>query len=98
MPHSQFSPFEPRRRVHKAENMLELIDILDAIAKVRIPMLRNELAEIRFDNNLGKRCIVQDGLSDWDFLGLALDQCRVLRPKADWLRCSRTQQSMNNRA
>jgi len=79
------SPFLPRRRVHKADNMLQLIDRFRHIALTDLAKLRNELAKLEFPDNKGKACIIQDGLSDWSFFAYILDQCRLMAPRATWL-------------
>jgi hypothetical protein len=78
------NPFVPRRRVHRAQNMSELIDRLNNVAKPVTP-LRAELQRISFPDN-SRASIIQDGVSDWQFFFQALDQCQFLTAKlATWL-------------
>jgi hypothetical protein len=82
---SGISPFLPRRRVHKAKNMLELFDRFQHIAKpIRRVRTKLQGKEFQFPDG-DKTSIIQDGISDWLFFGIILDQCRILSPKANWL-------------
>ncbi len=78
-------PFVPRRRVHRADNMKELVGQFQHLAMIDMPRLGDELERLQFPDTKGKACIVQDGLSDWEFLGLILDHCRWMTPEAPWL-------------
>lgn len=76
--------FVPRRRVHKCQNMLELVD---RFAHIATPMkrLRSELEGVVFPDK-DRACIVQDSVSDWDFFAHIMDQCRFLAsPSEPWL-------------
>jgi hypothetical protein len=76
-------PFTPRRRVLKAKNMLDLVEKFAGVARP-LKSLRGDLQQISFPEG-DKSCIIQDGVSDWIFLGHILDQCRMLNPGASWL-------------
>jgi hypothetical protein len=80
---STVDPFIPRRRVHKAKNLLELLDQFKHIAEP-IQRVRNELGRISFADK-EKTSIIQDSISDWLFFGHILDQCRFLVGDASWL-------------
>lgn len=69
-------PFVPRRRVHRVQNMKELVDRFDNIARP-VKALRAELQRIKFPDK-ERSTIIQDGLSDWMFFFHILDQCQFL--------------------
>jgi hypothetical protein len=78
----QENPFVPRRRVHRVKTLRELVERLDKVA-VPITALKNVFGEIAFADG-ADACIVQDGLSDWSFLGLVLAQINLYIDK-EWL-------------
>jgi hypothetical protein len=77
------NPFLPRRRVHRARTMRALLDKFQHVCHASTGVL-TELGRITFPDD-GHASIVQDGLSDWEFVGHVLDQCNLLRPGAPWL-------------
>lgn len=79
---SRVSPFVPRRRVHKASNMAALLDVFANVAEP-VQRVRTALANVTFPDG-DRASIIQDGISDWSFVGRILDQCRQLAPNANW--------------
>lgn len=75
--------FVPRRVVHRVRDMKQLIGRFSHVAKP-IGALVNELEGVRFPDR-GHASIIQDGVSDWDFLFQVFNQCRQLKPSANWL-------------
>ncbi len=75
--------FIPRRVVHKVRDMKQLVGRLSHVAKP-IGALINELEGVRFPDG-GHASIIQDGVSDWQFLFHVFNQCRQLRSNANWV-------------
>ncbi len=70
--------FIPRRRVLRARNLLELATAFDHVAKLS-QAVANHLQTIRFSD--GNRAnVIQDGVSDWQYLHDLLAQYDLLEP------------------
>lgn len=82
-PSTSPNPFVPRRRVHKVSNMQDLVNKFSGVAQPLDP-LKADLRQIKFPDG-DKTSIVQDGISDWEFVGRILDQCSFLEPGEAWL-------------
>lgn len=77
-------PFLPRRRVHRAKNMRDLVRRFANVAQP-VKGLLSELGRIEFPDK-DKTSIIQDGVSDWLFFAHILDQCQFLsRDTPKWL-------------
>ncbi|MFN7916975.1 MAG: hypothetical protein U0Q55_16650 [Vicinamibacterales bacterium] len=77
-------PFVPRRRVHKVQN---LADLLDRFAHVAQPVkaLKPQLEGVRFVDG-AHHSIVQDGMSDWQFVHHVMEQAELITGRApSWL-------------
>jgi hypothetical protein len=80
----QPDPFAPRRRVHRVRNAKELIRRFDHVARP-VSNLLAELESVTFPDG-EHASIVQDDISDWDFLHDVLEQCeRLGGPDKPWL-------------
>lgn len=76
--------FVPRRRVHRVADLKQLVSRLSHVARP-VGALMTELERVRFPDDL-QSSIVQDGVSDWQFIFHIFDQCRwLLGSKAKWV-------------
>ncbi len=64
--------FTPRRRVHRVRNWRELVDAMKDVAAA-VTGVRNHLERYPFPSE-GHTSIIQDGQSDWEFLGNLVSQ------------------------
>ena len=71
------SPFWPRRRVIEASNMKLLFDAFEDVAPCK-PNVKTKLEAINFPDG-DRACVIQDGVSDWDFFHIMLSQYGLLQ-------------------
>jgi hypothetical protein len=71
-PKDRADVFRPRRRVHRVKNWRELVDAFEPVVTVATGV-RNHLETKTFPHG-EHTSIVQDGLSDWEFLGNIVEQ------------------------
>jgi hypothetical protein len=77
---AQPAPLVPRHRVHHVDNLLRLVRRLSHVARVTNAVAQR-LERIRFPE--GERTsLIQDGVSDWDFLHEVLRQYAALETEA----------------
>jgi len=70
------NPFVPRRRVHRVKNLRELFDRFSHVAQP-VNALRSALERVKLPD-AEHTSIVQDGVSDWQFVFRLFDQCGLV--------------------